>query len=174
MPTPRFGPHVQLTIERKSETICVTLSQDSALPGDLRLSEYAATEGLALRKLAQLAVAARLRNQWAPTADEVLERMMEADRAKFAPHLRQSAQDIAEMMAAAVGRIDALMVMEITKGSDECVSAHLARAHAGLGINAERECLQDARAALSGTDDKMTREDLLNLVSNLRRVLGVS
>ena len=116
MSKPRFGPHVQLTIEHKDEVICATLSQDSALPGDLRCSEFAASEGLALRKVAQAAVAARLTNQWAPTADEILERMTEADRAKFAPHLRQSAQDIAEMMAAAVGRIDALMAPPVVGG----------------------------------------------------------
>lgn len=115
MPTPRFGPHITLTIERRDEAVCATLSQDSALPGDLRLSEHAASEGLALRKLAQLAVAARITDRWAPTADEVLERMSEADRAKFAPHLRQSAQDIAEMMAATVGRIDALMAPTATE-----------------------------------------------------------
>lgn len=109
MPNPRFAPHVHLAIERKGDLVCVTLSQDSALPDQRLHIKYANMEGLALRKLAQAAVAARLTDKWAPTADELLERMTEADRARFAPHLRQSAQDIAEMMAAAVGRIDALM-----------------------------------------------------------------
>lgn len=105
----RFAPFVHLTIERKGEMICTTLSQESALPDQRLHIKYASMEGLALRKLAQAAVAARLTDKWAPTADELLERMTEADRARFAPHLRQSAQDIAEMMAATVGRIDALM-----------------------------------------------------------------
>jgi len=173
MPNPRFGPYVNLIIERKGDVVCATLLQDSAFPNDLRLSEYAASEGLALRKLAQLAVAARLRNQWAPTADELLERMTEADRALFAPHLRQSAQDIAEVMIATVGRIDALMAVSGDLREPN-LSERLAAHMASQPINVERECLQDARAALTGTDDKMTREELLELVSNLRRVVGVS
>ena len=42
------------------------------------------------------------------------------------------------------------------------------------GINPEREALEDARLALSCADDRMTREQLLDLVANLRRVLGVT
>jgi hypothetical protein len=42
------------------------------------------------------------------------------------------------------------------------------------GINPEREALEDARLALSCADDRMTREQLLDLVTNLRRVLGVA
>ena len=41
-------------------------------------------------------------------------------------------------------------------------------------VNAEREALQDARVALAAADDAMTREQLLNLAANLRRVLGVA
>jgi hypothetical protein len=173
MSKPRFGPHVNLTIERRDETVCVTLSQDSALPDGLRLSEYAASEGLALRKLAQIAVAARLTDQWAMTANELLERMSEADRARFAPHLRQSAQDIAEMMSATVGRIDALMAVtgELREPNlSERLAAHMA----SQPINVERECLQDARSALACADDQMTREQFVTLFQNLRRVLGVS
>lgn len=116
MPNLRFAPHVHLTIERKGEMICATLSQESALPDQRLHIEYASMEGVALRKVAQAAVAARITDKWAPTADEILERMTEADRAKLAPHLRQSAQDIAETMAATVSRIDALMAPPVTEG----------------------------------------------------------
>lgn len=116
MSKPRFAPFVHLTIERNGDLVSVTLSQDSALPDQRLHIEYANMEGLALRKVAHAAVAARITDKWAPSADELLERMTEADRVKLAPHLRQSAQDIAEMMAATVGRIDALMAPPVAGG----------------------------------------------------------
>ena len=54
------------------------------------------------------------------------------------------------------------------------LSEHLAAHTASQSINVDRECLQDARVALTAIDDKMTRDELLDRINNLRRVLGGS
>ncbi len=117
MPTPRFGTPIVLDVQRDSEgRYTAVLEQAGPAADTLAGTTPCRTEAFALRQLAQRVVVLPMLYPDRIKADELLERMSESDRAKFAPHLRQSAQDIAEMMAATVGRIDALMAAPATEG----------------------------------------------------------